>query len=430
MRNSIFRISSLSAIAALCLTACGGGGGGGNATAGQTVTSPPVTTPAPPTTSPTPPVTTPPVTTPTNPAPVVQFGTANLSLAGEPGCGFDAVNVSVTKIRFHMSASALPTDAGWTDISVQPVQRINLAKLANGGISNLGTAALLPGHYAQARIVLDANTANDTTNSVVLAGESAETPLLTQIKATAGDGFSVRLPDGFDVVNGQAVNLVADFDACRSVIPNGGGFNLRPVITAIPAVKNGIDGFVEKSLLGKNVRVTAQQNGVVVRATLPDPATGEFLLARLIPGSYDLVITADGYAAGVVAGVKVSDATSVLQLNSAAAPINMPVSQVGSIDSILVLAPFSSVEAAFGSALQNIVNGPVVTISDRVAMLGIGKVRFPNLPLSTPSFAVYQAGQPLTWTLNAPVTQASSVYDIISAAPGYVTGTPTPTMAK
>ena len=452
MNATIFRLAATSTIAAACLSACGGGGGGGTgtATAAQTVTSPstttpvvttPVTTPVtapvttPVTTPVTDPVTTPatdpvtvpvttPVTTPvTDPVttpvttPGVQFGTATLSMAGGYACGLDAVNVTVTKLRFHMSATAVAGDAGWTEIALQTPRRINVAQLNNGAVSALGTAALLPGHYAQARVVLDQNAANGTVNSVIAAG--TEQALLTQTAAT--DGVVIAMPNGFDVVNGKAVNLVANFDACHSVMPSASGYLLRPAIDMVPTEKNGIDGFVDKAILGSNVRISAQQNGVVIRSTAPDATTGEFLLARLAPGSYDLVVTADGRSAAVVAGVKIGDAVSVVAVNNSSAPISLVTAAAGVIDAKLALEPVSAVQAPFGSALQAFVNGPQVSMRERMAVLGSGLVHFDKLSLGLPSLAIWQAGQPLSWTTQAAVTQGAAVYTVSSSAPNYVT---------
>ena len=356
---------------------------------------------------------------------VVAIGKPGFRIAAEEAheyiygyaCGLDAVNVTVTKLRFHMSATAVAGDAGWTEIALQTPRRINIAQLNNGAVSALGTAALLPGHYAQARVVLDQNAANGTVNSVIAAG--TEQALLTQ--TAANDGVAITMPNGLDVVNGKAVNLVANFDACHSVMPSASGHLLRPAIDMVPTEKNGIDGFVDKAILGSNVRISAQQNGVVIRSTAPDATTGEFLLARLAPGSYDLVVTADGRSAAVVAGVKIGDAVSIVAVNSASTPIAPVSAATGVIDAKLALEPVSAVQAPFGSALQAFVNGPQVSMRERMAVLGSGLVHFDKLSLGLPSLAIWQAGQPLTWTVQAAVTQGASVYTVSSSAPNYVT---------
>ncbi|MDB5959565.1 MAG: hypothetical protein JWP59_859, partial [Massilia sp.] len=333
MNTSFIRLAATSAIAAACLSACGGGGGGGTSLAGQTVTAPTTptttTTTTPATTSPTttsPTTTTPTTTTPSNPTtttpsnpatPSVLFGTAAVSIAGDAGCGYDTVNLTITKLRFHMDPAATEGSAGWTELALSQPRRINTAQLRNGATVSLGTAALLPGHYAQARVVFDANSSNNTTNSVVAAGSTTEMPLITQAVAPSG----VLYNDNFDIANGQALDLVVNVDSCRSIVPNNGQVLLRPVVTALPSIKNGISGFVDKALLGRNVSVTAQQNGVIVRGTLVDPVTGEFNLARMPAGKYDVVITADNAAAAVVAGVSVASSAGFVAINSALDPI-------------------------------------------------------------------------------------------------------------
>src|SRR5450756_442741 len=59
-------------------------------------------------------------------------GTLGVSLTDAPACGFDAVNVTVVKVRVHQSSSATDTDAGWTDITLNPARKINLLNLTNG----------------------------------------------------------------------------------------------------------------------------------------------------------------------------------------------------------------------------------------------------------------------------------------------------------
>ena len=40
------------------------------------------------------------------------FGTVAMAMADEPACGLDAVNMAVTKMHFHMNATAASGDAG------------------------------------------------------------------------------------------------------------------------------------------------------------------------------------------------------------------------------------------------------------------------------------------------------------------------------
>lgn len=397
---------------AIALAACGGGGGGGGGSSSPAPVPAPVPVPVPvPVPDPVP------VPVPT-PNPLITFGVLNMSLAGEAPCGFDAVYVTVTKIRFNIDATAGVGGTGWTDIDVKPAQRINIANLNNGALKALGTAILAPGHYSQVRLVLDANSANNTTNSVVVAGSTTEVPLITQTVAAEG----ILVGGGFDIADKQTMDMVADLDACRSVQPTSGGqYVLRPLVSSLPTVKNGINGFVPTSLLSSHVVVMAQQNGAIVRSTLPDPTTGEFQLSRLVPGSYDIVITADGRAASVIAAVPVASASSTTMISSAAAPISLQPSATGHITATLRLTPPSDVQSPFGSAIQQFASGTSATIGFRVGILDTGSVTFTKLPMDPPQLATYSATGPLVFTAQPTVSPGVSTYTVAASAPGYTT---------
>ncbi len=113
-------------------------------------------------------------------------GTLGVSLTDAPACGFDAVNVTVVKVRVHQSSSASDTDAGWTDITLSPARKINLINLTNGVLDRLGETPLAAGHYTQLRLVLDPNTGAGLSNSVVPTG-GVETPLVTPSAVQSGE---------------------------------------------------------------------------------------------------------------------------------------------------------------------------------------------------------------------------------------------------
>ena len=229
-----------------------------------------------------------------------QPGTASVSMTDAPACGFDEVNVTVSKVRVHQSNNASENAAGWTDITLNPARKINLLDLndpthTNRALEFLGETPLEAGHYTQLRLVLVPNRGSSPpANSVVLSGQTTEIPLDTPSAVQSG----IKLIHQFTVDSGQRVDLLLDFDACKSIVRTGNGkYKLKPVIKVIPFVLNGIDGFVDKTLLVNNVLVSAQVNGTIVRATVPNTQTGEFFLAHLDPTNcpttcYDVVITA------------------------------------------------------------------------------------------------------------------------------------------
>ncbi|CAN5862579.1 hypothetical protein BH11PSE12_BH11PSE12_05850 [soil metagenome] len=72
-------------------------------------------------------------------------GTLSVAMTDAPSCGYDAVNVTVQKIRVHQSATAGENDAGWTDITLNPARKINLLNLTNGALEELGQTPLAAG---------------------------------------------------------------------------------------------------------------------------------------------------------------------------------------------------------------------------------------------------------------------------------------------
>ncbi|HKQ33704.1 MAG TPA: DUF4382 domain-containing protein [Nitrospiraceae bacterium] len=314
-----------------------------------------------------------------------QPGTLGVSLTDAPACGFDAVNVTVSKVRVHQSSSADDKAAGWNDIVLDPPKRINLLDFNdptqnNGALLSLGDISLPSGHYTQVRLVLSPNNGSTPpNNSVVLSDTKAEKPLDTPSAVQSG----IKLVHEFDVPSGQRVDLLLDFDACHSIVHTGSDkYKLKPVIKVIPFVLNGIEGFVDTNLLGSNVAVSAQRDGEIVRATmpnanpLPNPNRGKFFLTHLAPGvTYDVVITADDHATTVIAGVLVPSSNSIIAVSTDAArtPVNaitlVPPSRSisGTVTFNPAPPPPTDDQVVFVVARQQLVAGPVVTVKSQVA---------------------------------------------------------------
>ena len=46
----------------------------------------------------------------------------HLSLTDAPACGYDAVNITIERVRVHQSASAVDADSGWSEVVLNPAQ--------------------------------------------------------------------------------------------------------------------------------------------------------------------------------------------------------------------------------------------------------------------------------------------------------------------
>ncbi len=380
-------LASSALAAAAALVACGGGGNGADV---------PPPTPTPPT----------------------QLGTLAMALTDAPACGFDAVNVTVARVRVHQSDTAGASDGGWSEIVLNPARKINLLNLTNGVLEQLGQTTLPVGHYTQLRLVLDPNTGDSLANSVLPSGAVLERSLDTPSAIQSG----IKLNANFDVAANTRTDVVLDFDACKSVLTKGNGnYALKPVIKVLPTALNGIGGFVSAAQLSSHVRVSAQQNGVVVAATVPN-ANGEFFLTRLVPGNYDVVLTADGKAASVIGAVPVATTTSTTALSTAAMPLVLAPSAVGSISGTVVLAPANSAEAGDVAARQT-VGGANVTIGRAGADLLTGAYGMAGLPVVAPNYAAYRTDLPLRFLIDNAVSPGVGRYNVIASANGYASFT-------
>ena len=388
-----------------------------------------------------------------------QAGMVSVSLTDAPACGYDQVNITVSKVRVHRSSSANDNDAGWTDITLDPPRKINLLNLndptkLNLALDNLGQTPLTAGHYSQLRLVLAKNGNNPPfANSVILSGTPSEIELETPSAVQSG----VKLIHQFTVNSGQRVDLLLDFDACHSIVRTGNGkYKLKPVIKVIPFVLNGINGFVDKTLLGNNVMVSAQLNGTIVRTTAPTPQTGEFFLAHLDPTNcpptcYDVVITARNSptdtccATALITGVPVPNNTDITPISTSGTPFTLEPSAfhaiAGTVSLIIPPPPFPqpSVDdrddgTVIVAAKQSLSGGPTVTVNTDVAMLKddtatLGDYKYELvLPIAAPANASYGA-LPITPTSSGQ-TAVAGLYTVYGSGQTpttvYATQDPTP----
>ncbi len=359
-------------------------------------------------------------------------GTMAVSLTDDPACGFNAVYVTPSQIRVHQSAAASDTDHGWTEITLNPPQKINLLDLNNGTLLSLGQAPLTAGHYQQLRLVLVPNSNNPQqplANSVILTNSTTEIPLATPSAIHSG----IKLIHHFDVAAGQHVDVVLDFNACHSIVArNNGTYALKPVVQVMTDVlKNGIGGVVAMSLLASNVVVTAQQNGTVVRTTVPNTQTGEFFLGLLptdpthcpsFPCHFDVVITADGSAAAVIASVPLASHTSRTHISTSASPLTLPASNSQSISGTVTLSnPATDEGMVLVGAKQTVNTGPTVTIKSQVATALLttgttGDYAYTlTLPVDAPVLYLYSTPLPLIPS-SANQSAVAGVYTVVGAA--------------
>ena len=353
-------------------------------------------------------------------------GTLRVSLTDAPACGgYDAVYVTVSKVRVHSSATAPETQGGWSDIDIVPPKRVDLVTLANGVLLELGQTALPAGKYQQIRLVLADNATTPMANAVMPTGGAQ-----TELDTPSGQQSGIKLQANVDVPAGQTVDVVLDFDACRSVVKRGnsGHFNLKPVIAVVPMVSAGaISGYAVGAPPAPNVKVSAQVNGTVVKETVV-AAGAQFRLSPIAAGTYDVVFTADGSTTRVISGVPAVTAGDTV-MSTSAAPVTLPVSPTGTVGgTVSPAAALASVRAlqAIGLSTKvevNTVNADAATgaysITLPTAAIELASPVWPAPPITTPPAYVF-----------APVAGSGGNYQVEASATGYLSATlPAPVTA-
>ncbi|MDZ7653809.1 MAG: DUF4382 domain-containing protein [Burkholderiaceae bacterium] len=354
------------------------------------------------------------------PAPVAGMGTVRVALTDAPRCkvgndDLEKVFVTVERVRINESVDDNPR-SGWHDINISPAKKINLLDLTNGRLEELGVLPIPAGTYSQVRLVLSPNGgAGAPANSVVLDGTTAEIPLRTPSAAQSG----LKIIRPFTVAPNTLVDLVIDFDACRSIVALGnGGFLLKPVLTADLRSVAAIAGYVDPA--AANVMVSAQKGGKLVRSTLP-ASNGAFVLAYLDPanGPYDVVFTSLARGTSVVAAVPVAT-TAVTTLSTASAPIPLPAAATTRTASG-TLSPSAARDTAVLRALQSVGSVAAVEVATTNVNPTDGSYTLP-LPTAAPLLATYALPLPLTFASPAS-PPADFSYRLEASAIGYVTQT-------
>ncbi|MES3013018.1 MAG: DUF4382 domain-containing protein [Pseudomonadota bacterium] len=336
------------------------------------------------------------------------LGTMRLSLTDAPACGFDAVHITVDRVRVHQSAGAADADTGWSEVVLNPAKRVDLLTLSNGVLEPLGQTDLPAGKYTQMRLVLAPNTAAAPFANAVTPTGDAETALTTPSAQQSGLKLNVNI----DIPAGKVADFAIDFDACKSIVKRGnsGQYNLKPVISVTPIVSDAglrVTGYVDPSIAVGSTLVSVQQAGVPVKATAPD-ATGRFVLYPVPAGSYDLVVSAAGRVTATMTGVPVV-ATAPTTINSAALPIAPGATTLRTVTGTVTPA------TATARALQLYTGGPTVEVAWAPVDATTGAFGF-SLPIGAPVKLAWVAN-PSTLAF-LPDAAAGAKYNVETASNG------------
>lgn len=183
---------------------------------------------------------------------------------------YDAVMVDVQGVEI--------TGNGGGAVMLNTTAKVyNLLELSNGVNALIATGDLDAGAVSQIRLILG-------TNNTVKAG-GVVYPLGTP--SALQSGLKLQINKTFEA--GVSYEILLDFDANQSIVLQGNGeYQLKPVIRTIEAA---ISGSIKGSItpIGAIATVTATSAGIAYSSVTN--ANGNFLIAGLPLGIYDITIT-------------------------------------------------------------------------------------------------------------------------------------------
>jgi hypothetical protein len=201
---------------------------------------------------------------------------------------YDAVNVEITGMEAN-------TGSGWITLALDNTGIYNLLSFTNGNsLALINYKVMTPCTISEVRLILGTN------NTVVVNGQSFE------LKTPSGttSGYKVKMHSQTLVPGGVYV-LVLDFNAEKSVHETGNGkYMLQPVVTGyFENTIGSISGMIIPTSGAYYVEAT---NATDTSGTFINPATGQFLLPRVIEGTYNVKFFPNsGYSEKIVPNVVV-----------------------------------------------------------------------------------------------------------------------------
>ena len=214
-------------------------------------------------------------------------GTLSIRMTDAPAA-YDAIRITFSEVAAHINGQ-------WIVVNGDPVT-VDLLEWNNGRSIEIGRAEMGPGKYTQIRLM-------------VTKAEIAVDGVTHDVEIPSAEQTGLKLNGNFDIVAGSTYELVLDFDASKSIVTTGPknnptSYKLKPVIRVIEKSMTGsIGGTVSGDPLFAVASVS--QGGVEITGTPIDPVTGEFILAFLLPGTYDVKVESFDGKLFIVTGVVV-----------------------------------------------------------------------------------------------------------------------------
>ena len=348
-------------------------------------------------------------------------GTLSLALTDSSCSGYKAIYVTIDEVQVKKNIGSSNGNSGWQVVAT-PMKTYNLLKLVNGATEVLGEDELTAGTYQQIRLIIGKTAESENNikgephpfaNYLVLNDDSYE-----DLKIPSGLQTGVKLIHTFSVDEDGYVELVLDFEACKSVVEAGSGkYILKPTIKVIETENKFevygqvTDGETDAAITGALVsaQISDGFSASIIRSTLTSEGDGE-------EGWYSLLLSPNQtYNIVVYSDRKVGDPGSENLYSPACSEVTVPLSAD-------LEQNFSLVKSEFGTISGDVmVNGvidpddpPVVYISF-FSLLPCGYVEVTSRSMSPDG-----AGN-ISFSVDLPL----GTYDVVASSQGFVPDTAT-----
>lgn len=237
-------------------------------------------------------------------------GSVSLQITDAPVDSADitAVKITVTGVAYH---TTVPDE--WVEFNFENPMEFDLLSLTNGTTAMIDVFELPAGEISQLRFYLDAAVTGDTTPSnpgcSVTLLDTSEEPLFVP----SADQSGFKATGAFTVPLNGTVNIIADFDARKSITYATNHYVLRPTIRlAVTDEAGSIAGDItyggtntvvvfayENDTFSAATELTVNADGVLFANSVTSSVLDEtgYVLSYLAAGTYDLV-TAEFDATG------------------------------------------------------------------------------------------------------------------------------------
>jgi len=220
------------------------------------------------------------------------------------GAGYLKISVTdkpadekIEKVVIHFGKiEVIKAGQGWLTVT-EDAGFVDLLKLTNGKLEELVLSKLDPGQYNQIRFTV-------TKTELTVDGEIMEIKLASN---------TVKLVRPFTIESGNTTEIIADFNALKSIKKRGKTYVMTPVIRFVicdadEETTGEIVGMMRDPV--DQIYITTLLAGQPYSGTVSNE-DGSFKLAFLEPGIYDVLIELRGYEPYFIDGIEVNAGETV-----------------------------------------------------------------------------------------------------------------------